>query len=501
MKRARQFAANAGMGYVLVAANIAYTALSIPLALRYMGKEEFGLWSLAQQVAGYFMLLDFGLSSAQSRLLANHKDRVNGSDYSSLLLTGALVFGIQGCLLFAGGTVLALFAPDLFHVPGNLAADFRNVLIILSAVSGATVALRSFTAPLWAFQRLDIVYGFGALTLAGSLAGLWGGFQAGWGIYSLALAGIPPMILCTILGFTLCWREGFYPSRGSWSAPRWRVFREMFSFGKDVMLMSLGSQMVNASQIMILGRFSGLDAAATFAVGTKFYTMGSQLTGRLLDSSAPALTEMFVQGDATRLKRRFSDIFGTSLLLATVGAVVLVIANSRAVSWWTSGVIAWSSHWDLLLGALLLATTCSRCLIGLFGVAGNLRPVRNLYLAEAVMFVVIGVPAAFWFGIPGLLVSSLCSHLLVTLGYSTRVVKSIIEPLQFLRAPVLRAATIFATAGAVGTLSNSYGKHSFFADALCIILLSSVAAATITPRDVINGALANIRSILKRVPK
>jgi hypothetical protein len=48
-------------GYGAVAVAILYTFFSVRVALHYLGKEEFGLWSLAMQVMGYLMLLELGL--------------------------------------------------------------------------------------------------------------------------------------------------------------------------------------------------------------------------------------------------------------------------------------------------------------------------------------------------------------------------------------------------------------------------------------------------------
>jgi len=496
MSRARQFAVNTGMGYALIGANIAFTMLSIPLALRYLDKEEFGLWALAQQIAGYLMLIDFGLSTAVSRLLANHKERVNAGAYGSLLATGAMVFIIQGLALLALGSLFALFAPSLFQVPTALAQDFRNIRIILAAVSGSSVALRSITAPLWAFQRLDVSYGIGIISLLGGLASLWVGFYLGWGIYSFSVAGIPPMVVCTVLGFEVCRRAGFYPGRGCWGRPRWLAFKEMFAFGKDVMLMSIGSQLVNASQIMILGRFAGLEIAATFAIGTKFYALGNQLTGRLFDSSAPALTEMFVQHDMARLRHRFVDIFRTSLFLGTVGAACLALANTMVVTWWTSGVIRWSFSWDLLLGAMLLATTCSRSFVSIFGVAGNLRPVRNLYLIEAAVFIAAGVPAAAWFGISGLLVASLVAQLLVTLAFSVAVVPRVIGSVVPLATPALFAAGLFiAVALTASALPRGSTAHTLPLAVSVVFLFSVGAGLTILSRETKHRLLFAVRRI------
>ena len=216
----------------------------------------------------------------------------------------------------------------------------------------------------------------------------------------------------------------------------------MFVFGKDVMLMAIGSQLVNASQIMILGRVAGLEAAATYSIGTKFYSLGTQLTGRLLESSAPTLTEMFVRKESGRLRERFADIFRASLFIATSGAVALVVANATVVRWWTSGVIEWNFRWDLMLGALLLTTTCSRCFVGLFGVAGRLRPVRNLYLTEAAAFIAIGIPTAARFGIPGLIAASLLVHLLVTLTFSSVAAKRMLSDGTLFNRLMLKAGAI-----------------------------------------------------------
>ena len=496
MKRSRQFAKNTAMGYAQVLANIGFTILSVPLALHYLGKEEFGLWALSQQIGGYFLLIDLGLSSAMSRLLANHKDNLNGGPYGALLLTGGLVFVVQGALLAVLGSLFALIAPPLFNIPESLAHDFRNVLVILSVLSGATIALRAVTSPLWAFQRLDISYGFGIVSLVGGLGCLWLGFKAGWGIYSFAWASLPPMVVCTAWGLIFCLRNNFYPSCGCWTKPSWRAFKEMFVFGKDVMLMAIGSQLVNASQIMILGRVAGLEAAATYSIGTKFYSLGTQLTGRLFESSAPALTEMFVRKESGRLRERFADIFRASLFIATSGAVALVVANATVVRWWTSGVIEWSLRWDLMLGALLLATTCSRCLVGLFGIAGNLLPVRNLYLAEAAVFIAIGIPAAAHFGIMGLMGASLLVHLLVTVAFSAVAAQRLLTSTAPLKAPAFTAAGIFAAAGLTATLFPSIDSWAVSTFAIAIILVfSALSFFSIISSEARHRLLAQSRGV------
>ena len=76
MSRSKRFVTNLVSSYATIGINILYTVVSIPLALHYLDKEEFGLWVLVTQMAGYLMLLEFGMSGSVARSLSDHKDEI-----------------------------------------------------------------------------------------------------------------------------------------------------------------------------------------------------------------------------------------------------------------------------------------------------------------------------------------------------------------------------------------------------------------------------------------
>jgi len=73
MSRKRRFITALGSGYLALIANVVFTAVSVPLALHYLSKEEFGLWSVVLQITGYLSLLDLGVGQSVSRLLVDSK--------------------------------------------------------------------------------------------------------------------------------------------------------------------------------------------------------------------------------------------------------------------------------------------------------------------------------------------------------------------------------------------------------------------------------------------
>lgn len=422
--RTKRFAVGILTGYIAIAANIAYTMASIPLALHYLGKQEFGLWALSQQISGYLLLLDLGLSNAISRFFANWKDDVNGTEYKELFATSTLVYLAQGILIACVGAVFSQIAPWLFHIPESLSPVFPRVLVLLTSFTGFSVACRGLSGPIWAFQRMDLANASMMFTLISSFGMLWLGFHSGWGIYSLALAGIPSALITPFAIYVACRRAGYYPKSGILGRPNTGLFWKLFHFGKDSMLMALGQQMVNASQIMVVSRFIGLEQAATFAIGTKIFTLAQQFVGKVLESASPGLTEIYIRGDLARFRRRFWNMVEVSLALAGIGAAGLILGNQALIDLWTSGLIHWPEKCDVLLGLLLIATTLSRCLTGAFGMIGNLRPIRFVYLTEGMVFLACMYFVTSRYGLIGVIGASLGAHIIVTLGWSIRVQRS-----------------------------------------------------------------------------
>src|SRR6476646_2806581 len=99
MSRFRNTARSLSSGYLAMGSNVLYTLASVPLALHFLSKEEFGLWAVAAQVASYLILVDFGITGAVARILIDHKDDWSGGEYGSVVKTSSLVFVVQGLII------------------------------------------------------------------------------------------------------------------------------------------------------------------------------------------------------------------------------------------------------------------------------------------------------------------------------------------------------------------------------------------------------------------
>src|SRR5437867_1582970 len=98
------------------------------------------------------------------------------------------------------------------------------------------------------------------------------------------------------------------PPRHRWGRPQYKLFREIFAFGSEMFLLSLGLQLLNASQVLIITWTQGLAAAAVWSIATRTFQLGFQFVQRIFAFSGAALGEMIVRGEHATLRRRFRDI-------------------------------------------------------------------------------------------------------------------------------------------------------------------------------------------------
>jgi O-antigen/teichoic acid export membrane protein len=419
MKRAKLFLSGLLSSYLAMAINVVFTIGSVPLALHYLTKEEFGIWALITQITGYLMLIELGMSGSVARFLADHKDDVNGGVYGDILKTGSRVFLYQGLIVMMAGAAVAFLAPGMLDLNGGLREIFAILMFLQAVVAGMKLATGTLSSPLWSHQRLDISNLSNCLSLVANFGGLWLGFLLGWKLYSLLAASILGSLASILVNYVACTRLGFYPDRDRQGKFDPELFRKLFRFGGGLFLMNLGSQLASASQIIVVSRLLGLEAASIWAISTKVFTLAQQFVARILDASAGGLAEMVVKGERERLRLRFSHIVILSAVCAVAAAAGIALLNQPFVEIWTSGRISWHPLNDLLLALVLFVTSITRCHTGLVGLTKQIRGMKYIYLVEGIAFIAAAFSLGSKFGFSGLLTASIVCNIAITGFYSS----------------------------------------------------------------------------------
>lgn len=427
MTRAKYFFSALFAGYASLAANFLFTFLSVPIALHFLSKEQFGLWALVVQLGGYLMLVDLGMSTSVARFLADFKDSKDEAEaYGDVLKTGELVFAIQALFVAFLAAACAFLLPAWLKLPPSLVGDFQKLIFLQGVVLAIGLAFRGKSSPLWAHQRIDITHWAATANLLTSLLVMSAGLYFGWGVDSLWAASAAGALWTWILPWIACHRLHLYPKTLQHSSFQKALFFKMFGFARDVLLIQLGGLLCSGSQIILVTKFLGLEAAAVFSIATKTLTMSQQLVGRILESAAPGLTELFVRGERKRFAARFYQVTAISITFATLIGLTLMGVNRAFVSIWTHGKVQWGFLGDALIGTVLIFTVASRCFQGLFGITGELTRIRYLSLVEGMIFIILTWALQGRGGLEGVVASALLANFTVSfLGGRWQVVKAL----------------------------------------------------------------------------
>jgi len=417
VSRLKNYARGVASSYAQLAANVVYSLVSIPLALAFLSKAEFGLWALLMPLVSYLSLVDLGMTSAISRLLIDHKDERERGEYGALVKTAFMVGAIQGAIIFGIVAVLSAKVATLFHVPPAYQSQLVSLFWLQGAVSAFAFAVRPFGLLLTAHQRMDL-WNYGDIfSLVASLGWLWLFLAHGFGVLAFAYANAINAVLVAVYLATACKRLRLFPSpheMGRITAP---LFRSVFGYGKDVFLVALGTQMIVATQPLIISRILGLEATATWSVGTKMFTLASQLVTRITITSLPVLAEMIVRQERERLLHRFKILVAITSSTSAFLGISLALCNSAFVTIWTGAKITWPSANDILLCVWLCILSVQAMHNNLVLSTKQVGMLRYVFFAEGCAFIGLAIVLARYAGITGVIAASILCTTMFSFSY------------------------------------------------------------------------------------
>jgi len=410
MSRFRRAVHGVASSYVLLAATAVYSLASVPVALHYLDKERFGLWALMGSLINYLSLIDAGMTGAAGRLFIDHKDDREGGHYGSLIQTGFLVSLIQGVIILVTGLLCAPAISRMLAIPAELRSEFLHLAYLQCAVTALNFATRIFNMMLYVHQRMELTNYIWTFSLGVNFAAMWLFFHLGYGVISLGLGGLCALLPCVIGQGLACVRFKLFPERTGWGRPSWLQFKEIFAFGKDLFLVSVGWQLMMASQTIIITRLLGLEAAALWFVGLRMFNLVMMMVKRVADMSGPALAEMMARGECDRLRERYQALAMLTASLSGFLAVSFALGNSLFIPLWTHGKFHWPLWNDGLLGLWLIVLALQHCHSAFVMTTKQIGFMRYVYFVEGLVFVALSLLVARRGGLAAIIACSVgCS--------------------------------------------------------------------------------------------
>lgn len=299
-------------------------AFAIPILIRRLGVDRFGVLTLAWILVGYFSLFDLGIGRAITKLLAE-KIALHEFEAASNLIWTAIFSMLLLGVCFGG--VFFAFAPwlsqSVLKIPSSLHGEtLRTLPWLASAVPFVTLTcgLRGMLEAQQDFAAVNTLRGaMGLVTYVGPLSVL----PFSRSIFPVVLTLVAARVLNCGFHFWVCQqRIPAFSRHVTWNR---QAFRALLGFGSWLTVSNIISPMMVYFDRFLIGSLISISAvayyAAPFDAVTKLWLIPSSLAGVLF----PAFSEALAVDNHDRASSLYErSIAGTfAVLLPLILGIVL----------------------------------------------------------------------------------------------------------------------------------------------------------------------------------
>ena len=446
---------------------------TIPVLVRELGTDRFGVLTLVWMVIGYFGMFDLGLGRALTQIIATSPGKENQENLAGLVWTALAIMasmGITGMVI--AGSLSSFLVCEIFRMPDQMRIETVHAFYILSVSIPLVILSSGFTGILTAYQRFDLIntvriplglanFVFPLLVLPFSTS-----------LVHITLVLAASRIVSCFAQFRLCLHVmPLLRTKNRFSA---RALKPLLSFGGWLTVSNIVGPLMIYLDRFVIGTVISVTAVAYYATPYEMVTKLGIVSGALISPLFPAFAA-YKDEDASRTVQLLAKsiaaigifIFPIVLVLVTFSQEILVI--------WLGDDFARNSATVLQLLATGVFINClSQVVFALIQGRGRPDITAKIHLVELLLY----LPLLWWslkyYGIIGaafLWTSRVAVDGVLLLWVTQRLIPDARNPVIKLSISVIMASMLMMICG----FSNSIVLRStFFAVTIGILAAFSL---------------------------
>lgn len=401
----------------------AVTIVTLPIAVRYLGAERYGVWVIATTVASWIAMLDLGIATTLTNSISeafatDDKHLAARQTTNALAITLALV-GVLG--IFAAFAWANLDWVHLLNVSAQVSSwEVKTTVAIALGLVLLAPACSLGGKVLSGYQQTHI---YNLVTTGGALAssaGLIGGV--------LLHFRMPMLFLCTSGALTasgiaaLIWVLFFFKP---WLRPRFSYLnlaemRSLIQDGAPLFLIQIAAIVVFGTDNLVISHYLGAEQVTPYSVTFRLVAYTQIFPVLLFPSLWPAYAEADARGDYKWIRRTFMlSVLG--ILISMLGLLaVLVLFGKSIIRIWAGSAAVPSESLLIAMSVWTLINALTNLQSCLLGAVGRARLQGIVTIAAAVLNILLSIYLVQRIGSIGAVIGTIVSYLMVVILPQTR---------------------------------------------------------------------------------
>jgi len=391
--------------------------ITIPLTIKYLGVERFGLWMTISSAIAMVAFADLGIGNGLLNAVSNangKNDNIAIKSYISSAIATLTIIALLVLIIFF--TVFQFISWDeVFNVSSLTAAEEAG---IATAIMLACFAL---SLPIGVVQRVQMGLQIGYVAylwqILGSVLGLIAtlvviSFQLGLPSLIIAAVGVP--IVANLLNgivFFLIKRRDLAPSI---QFVHRDAVSKVFHTGMLFLVLQIAGLVAFQSDALIISHYLGPAAVAEYFVVLKLFSIPGMILSFYLMALWPAYGDAYSRGETNWIRDTYKKSLHYSLILTIPMTGFLVVFGTLLIEMWVGSSVSPSIELILGMGLWALLTVWG----GNYSTLLNGLHVIKFQVITSVLMAVFNVFISIWLvkkvGISGAIFGSVLSLILVS---------------------------------------------------------------------------------------
>ena len=373
---------------------------TVPIAIKGLGVDGFGVFSIIWVVLGYFAFLDFGISKASTKFVAEivgqSQTEISETAWTSLLLS--FVFGLIGAIILLLLTPVlvnrVLNIPEMYIIATQKSFYLSAIILPFILVS---LNLRGILA---AYRRFDLInYVLIPTTVISYLAPAMS-YYLNMDLWPIIVIICSARVISTLFYYILCFVT--IPELKMIPLINLTRIKMLLGFSGWVTVSSIVSPILVYIDRLFIGSLMVVSNVAFYTAPFDFVNRLRVLPISLMKTMFPEFSLLASMNNNDRIILLVARTFKYILLLVGIGAITLALFSSEFLSWWLGNEIAVQSNMVLKIFSIgIIFNSLAFIPYNLLQGIGKPKIPALLHMIELPIYIVLLGVLIHFFGITG----------------------------------------------------------------------------------------------------